>query len=76
MISQWEFRSRKLMEALAGMAQWIEQNKGLPVGFPVRPRAWVVGQAPSRGHMRDNHTLMFLFLFLPSPLSKNKQINR
>ena len=24
--------------------------------------AWVVGHVPSRGHSRDNHTLMFLSL--------------
>ena len=47
---------------------------GLPVWFQVRAHAWVVGQDPSRGHGRGNHTLMFLSLSfsLPSPLSKNK----
>ena len=42
--------------------------------FPVRAHAWVVGQVPSGGCVRGNHTLMFLFLSfsLPSPLSKNK----
>ena len=48
------------------------QTKGLLVQFPVRAHNWVVGQAPSGGHMRGNHTLMFLSLSssLPSPLSK------
>ena len=46
------------------------QTKGSPVRFPVRARAWVAGQVPSRGCMRGNHTLMFLSF--PSPLSKNK----
>ena len=52
------------------------QTKGLPVWFPVRAHAWVVGQVPSRGHVESNHTLMFLSLSfsLPSPLSKNKLI--
>ena len=50
--------------------------KGLLVQFPVRTHDWVVGQVPSRGCARSNHTLMFLSLFfsLPSPQSKNKWI--
>ena len=50
------------------------KTKGSSVQFPVRAQAWVVGQVPSKGHTRGNHTLMFLFLSfsLPSPLSKNK----
>ena len=46
-------------------------SKGSQVWFPVRGHAWIVDRAPSGGHMRGNHTLMFLFL-PPSPLSKNK----
>ena len=48
--------------------------KGLSVWSPYRAHAWVVGQVPSRGSARSNHTLMFLSLSfsLPSPLSKNK----
>ena len=44
------------------------------VWFPVRAHAWVVGQVPSRGHVRGNHTLMFLSLSFsfPSSLSENK----
>ena len=43
------------------------QTKGSPVRFPVRAHAWVVGQVPSRGHVRGNHTLMFSYLLsLPS----------
>ena len=68
---------RFLFLALAGVAQWIEcwpANQRSLVQFPVRAHAWVVGQVPRRGHMRGNHTLMFLSLsfFLLSPLSKNK----
>ena len=63
--------------ALAGIVQWTEcrlRIKGLPVRFPIKAHAWVVGQVPSRGHVRGNHTLMFVSLSfsLPSPLSKNK----
>ena len=67
--------------ALAGMSQWIESgpaNQSVAcMIFPVRVHAWVAGQVPCRGHMRDNHTLMFLsFSFsLSSPLFKNKRIN-
>ena len=46
------------------------QTKGSLVQFPVRADAWVAGQGPRRGHVRGNHTLIFLsFSFsLLSPL--------
>ena len=53
--------------AVAGVAQWLGaglRTKGSPVQFPVRAHAWVVGQVPSRGRTRGNHTLLFLFLSL------------
>ena len=58
---------------LSGLSTRL-QTKGSPVPFPVREHAWVVGQVPSRGRTRGNHTLRFLFLSFsfPSPLSKNK----
>ena len=50
-----------------------QQTKGSLVRVPVRAHAWVVGQVPSRGRARGNHTLMFLSLsFSLPPLSKNK----
>ena len=41
---------------------WVRacEPKGFP--FPVRAHAWVVGQVPSRGCARGNHTYMFLSL--------------
>ena len=44
-------------------------TKGSPVWFLVRAHAWVIGQVPSRGHARGNHTLMFLSLsfYIPIP---------
>ena len=45
--------------ALAGVAQWIEhglQTKGALVRFPVRAYAWVAGQVPSGGHVREATT--------------------
>ena len=48
------------------------QTKGLPVQFPVRAHPWVSGQVPSRGHMRGNHTLMFLSLSFSLSLKINK----
>ena len=68
---------KKISLALAGVAQWIEcglRTKGSLVQFPVRAHAWIVGQVPSRGCVRDNHTLIFLSLSFsfPSSLSKNK----
>ena len=58
---------------LSGLSASL-QTKGLLVQFPVRAHAWIVGQVPSGGHVRGNHTLMFLSLSfsLLSPLSKNK----
>ena len=59
-------------------AQWIEhqtENQRLLVHFQVWAHAWVEARSPLGG-MREatdkcfSHTLMFLFLFLPSPLSK------
>ena len=38
------------------------QTKESWVCFPVRAHTWVAGQVSSRGHMRGNHTLMFLSL--------------
>ena len=50
------------------MAQWPGLwTKGSLVRFPVRAHAWVAGQVLGWGHVRGNHTLMFL---LPFP-SKN-----
>ena len=45
------------------------QTEGSLVQFPVRAHAWVVGQVPSAGHRKGNHTLMCLSLSfsLPSP---------
>ena len=61
-----------LPRALAGVAQWIEcwtANQMVTVRLPVRAHTWVAGQVPSGGHVRGNHTLMFLSLSfsLPSP---------
>ena len=72
------YKSEKRMDmALAGVAHWIErglQTKESPVRFPVRAHARVAGQVLSGGHVRGNHTLMFLSLSfsLPFLLSKNK----
>ena len=59
---------------LSGLSAGL-QTKGSPVWFPVRAHAWVAGWVPSRGHMRGNHTMMFLSLSFPLPSlpSKNKQ---
>ena len=65
--------SKILIQALAGVAQWLSAGlriKGLLVLFPIRAHTWVVGQVPSRGRVRGNHTLMFLSLSFSLPLSK------
>ena len=76
-LPEWLLPAINQQTALAVVAQWIEhelQTKGLLIWFPVRAYTCVVGQVPSGGHVRGNHTLMFLSLSfsLPSPLSKNK----
>ena len=61
--------------SLAGVAQWTErQTVNQRDRFPGRAHGWVAGKVPSRGCVRDNHTLLFLSLFFsfPSPLCKNK----
>ena len=56
---------------LSGLSAGL-RSQGSPVRFPVRTHAWVAGQVPSKGYMRDHHTLMFLSLAvsLPSPTLK------
>ena len=49
--------------ALAGAAQWTAWrpvNQKVLGSISVRAHSWVVGQVPSRGRGRGNHTLMFL----------------
>ena len=58
---------------LSGKSAGLRNGRSL-VRFPVRAHAWVAGQVLSGGHVRGNHTLMFLSLSFsfPSLLSKNK----
>ena len=69
----WNLTLKKYnMMALAGMAQWIEHrpaNQRVAGSIPSGGTLWVVGQVPSRGHVRGNHTLMFLSLSPSLPLS-------
>ena len=68
---------KKTALTLTGEAQGPESgpaNQRVPGPFPVRAHAGVVGQAPRRGRVRGNHTLMFLSL-PSSSLKTNKQTN-
>ena len=65
---------------LSGLSAGL-QSEGSPVQSPVKAHACIVGQVPSRGRVRGNHTLIFflpsfllmsLFFSFPSTLSKNK----
>ena len=72
-----EMPKKKKKSALAGVAQWMERwlaNQRVAGSIPSQGTCLDWGPGPSWGHMRDNHTLMFLSLSfsLPSPLSKNK----
>ena len=75
--SAGQARRLKTQGALAGVAQWIERppsNQRVAGSIPSQGTCLGCRPGPSEGHMRGNHTLMFLsFSFsLPSPLSKNK----
>ena len=52
-------------QKIAGSILGQSTSLGSLVRFPVRAHAWFAGQVPSRGHVRGNHTSMFLSLFLP-----------
>ena len=55
--------------ALAGVAQWIEHqpaNQRVTGSIPSEGTCLVVDQVPGGGYARGNHTLIFLFFFLPS----------
>ena len=57
---------------LSGLSAGL-QTKGSLVQFLVRAHAWVAGQVPSEGHVRGNHTLMFLSLSPSLSLSLKKK---
>ena len=72
------FNFKHFLTALAGVAQWMEcglRTKGLPARFLVRAPAWVAGWDPAGGHVRGNHTLMFLSLSFSLP-SLSLKINK
>ena len=58
---------------LSGLSAFLG-TKGLLVPFPVKAHAWVSGQVPGQGCVRDKYTLMFLSLSFsfPYPFSKKK----
>ena len=65
--------------ALAGVAQWIEcqkpANQRVTDSIPSQGTCLGCRTGPSRGHVRSNYTLMFLFLsfsILPLSLNINK----
>ena len=57
---------------LSGLSAGL-QNERLLVRFPVRAQAWVAGHVLTGGHVRGNHTLMFLSLFVLSLYLKIKK---
>ena len=61
-----------------GSVDWVPacKPKGWWFDSQSRAHAWVAGQAPSRGCMKGNYTVMFLSLSPSLPLCKNKWINR
>ena len=70
---------KKRSPALAGVSQWIEHrpvNQRVTGWIPSQGTCLGCSQVSSKGHLRGNHTLVFLSLSfsLPSPLSKNKEI--
>ena len=62
-------------KGLADRKRSVSDQKAVcPTKDPGENIAWIAGQVPSRGHMRGNHTLIFLSLSPSLPLSKNKYI--
>ena len=58
-------------ETFSGVAQWIKHgpaNQRVASLIPSQGLAWVLGEVPSRGCSRGNHTLMFLSLSFFFPL--------
>ena len=58
---------KNMTASMAGVAQWVEcgpAKQRVTGSIPSQGTCWVGGQVPSRGHVRVNHTLMFLSLFL------------
>lgn len=65
--------------ALAGVVQWPERqpvNQEVASLISSQVCAWVVGEVPSWGQEATDSCispmLVFLYLFLPSPLSESK----
>ena len=52
---------------LRGLSASLRTER-LPVRFPVRAHAWVVGQVPSRGHARSNLSMYLLCMDVSLPL--------
>ena len=64
-----------LFIALDDVAQWFEHRPvNQRVAGSILSQDTCLGCGPVWGHVKGNHTLMFLYLSfsLPSPLSKNK----
>ena len=61
-------KNSTLLMWLSGLSAGLP-TKGSLVQFPVRAHALVVGQVPSRGGSRGNHTLMSPSLSTSFPLS-------
>ena len=60
--TEWKTREKGMaLVWLSGLSASLLTEWSL-VQFPVRAQAWVVGQEPGKGHVRGNHTLMFLSL--------------
>ena len=75
----WDLSYKIIRKLLPWLVWFSGLNTGLRarrswVWLPGRAHVWDAGQVPSGGHVKGNHTLMFLSLSFsfPSPLSKNK----
>ena len=62
--------------AMAGVTPWVERqacvNRRVPVRFPVRACAWVVGQMPGGGRVRGNRLMILSLPTPPHSLEMNK----
>ena len=51
---------------LSGLSAGLRTERS-PVRFPVRARAWVVGQVPAQGRVRGNQLMYLLYINVSLP---------
>ena len=83
--SRFQVCNRYMLFWLLNFQPWLVWLRGLSTGLrtteplvwsPIRAHAWASGQVPSRGCTRAAAHYCFPLFLPPSPLSKNKWVNK